>query len=135
MCLHSFNYLSFCPSLSLYSMRIFLCLTWLLFVAPSGPPTNVVVTTPTAWEFKVTWDQPHKDERNGDIIRYQVRYTANGTTKFKNSSETKLLLEKADGIRPHTKYNVSVSALTSAGQGPFSPPEPVTTKQHGMLWH
>ena len=135
MCLHSFNYLSFCPSLSLYSMRIFLCLTWLLFVAPSGHPTNVVVTAPTAWDLKVTWYQPHKDERNGDIFRYQVRYTANGTTKFKNSSETKLLLEKADGIRPHTKYNVSVSALTSAGQGPFSPPAPVTTKQHGMLWH
>ena len=103
----------------------------LLLVAPSGPPTNVAVTT-TAWELKVTWDKPHKDERNGDIIQYQVRYTANGMTEVKSTSKMKLLLGKADGIRPHTKYTVSVSALTSAGQGPFSSPVTVTTKQHGM---
>ena len=118
-------------------LLLFPCLTCVIsLVAPSGPPTNVTVTTPTDWELNVVWELPEKDQRSGHIIQYQVRYKANGVEKLKNTTGSKLeiLLREVDSIKPHTNYTVSVSAWTTAGQGPFSASVTVTTPQHGMSW-
>jgi hypothetical protein len=117
--------------------------------APSGPPRNLVVETPSGWQLKVKWDLPDKDKMNGIVTKYQVKYEQSRKERLKNTtgSEKEILLEKSDGIKPYTVYLVSVSAFTAkdSKQGPFSdrievktpqaapdgPPESVTAEPEG----
>ena len=49
-----------------------------LFVAPSGPPTDVNVTALSSTSLLVTWQPPELLERNGIITAYQIHVTTFG---------------------------------------------------------
>ena len=76
------------------------------------------------------WDPPPPEERNGDITGYTVsiQLTAeNQTTQIFVESEELTV----SNLKPYTAYQVSVSAHTSAGQGPFSIATTVLTPEDG----
>ena len=47
--------------------------------APSGPPQSVRVEPISATELRVTWQPPRREERNGLILGYYIRYARLGT--------------------------------------------------------
>ena len=47
--------------------------------APSGPPQSVRVEAVSATELRVTWQPPRREERNGPILGYYIRYARLGT--------------------------------------------------------
>ena len=50
----------------------------ILFVAPSGPPTDVNVTALSSTSLLVIWQPPEPFERNGIITAYQIHVTTFG---------------------------------------------------------
>ena len=92
---------------------------------PRGEPLNVRATTGSATSIRVTWESPDPWKRNGKIIKYVVTYR-----KSTGGEERKkeLIVKDADtrlemiieGLQVNTRYQFTVSAFTSVGQGPKS---------------
>jgi len=45
------------------------------YIAPSGPPTGVLVTSQSESSIVIQWNPPELFERNGVISGYQVKLT------------------------------------------------------------
>ena len=53
-------------------------LTLSLFVAPSGPPTDVTAAALSSTSLLIIWQPPESFERNGIITAYQIHVTTSG---------------------------------------------------------
>lgn len=92
---------------------------------PSGPPLNVTAEPATSKSFVINWNPPAKDEQNGIVTGYKVRYKK----KYTNDSSAQMHTFTTDGssrshivadLSPASLYAVRVAAVTVNGTGPWS---------------
>ena len=101
----------------------------LLYIAPSGPPTEVSFDEVTSVGLALSWSYPPEDDINGQIRHFLVNISEEITgteyilTTMTNSTEVNFL-------HPFYTYLCSVSAVTVSA-GPYSLPIPVTTLPSG----
>ena len=97
----------------------------------------MAISEETARRFKVTWEAPKVNERNGVITKYQVNFRTSGVEKLKDTTEneTQIVLDASDEIKPYTQYSVAVAAFTKIGMGPYSTIRDATTLQAGMCFY
>ena len=55
-----------------FSVNIIFCF---LFVAPEGPPRDLMIRQLNSSSCLVKWNEPLAEQRNGVITGYQVEYT------------------------------------------------------------
>ena len=99
------------------------------FLAPGEPPQNVTIDMVTPTSIRVSWEDPPPEDQNGIIIMYLLNYTNlnQSETVMVDTTNMNITIE---GLEEFEVYNVTVAAVTVA-EGPFSPPESVTTSQAG----
>uniref|UniRef100_A0A1X7UD72 Uncharacterized protein n=1 Tax=Amphimedon queenslandica TaxID=400682 RepID=A0A1X7UD72_AMPQE len=85
--------------------------------APTNSPslTNYTILTPTS--FIIEWDPPPIPHRRGFIQHYTIQTEHRQKRNTYNSSTNSFNIT---GLPEFSDINVSISASTSAGQGPFS---------------
>ena len=95
----------------------------LLFLVPSRAPTNVQATNHGLNEFLVQWDPVPVRSINGRLLGYRVHfkdtqyYYSQKAVNTSNPDESHVILA---GIQTGKRYQISVAAFTSKGQGPRS---------------
>uniref|UniRef100_H2ZP81 Fibronectin type-III domain-containing protein n=1 Tax=Ciona savignyi TaxID=51511 RepID=H2ZP81_CIOSA len=82
---------------------------------PGSPVTNVTYVNLTSSSIGLEWSLPK--EPNGKILKYSIRYSMleGNMNQYKAVNDT--FVELFD-LNKYTRYNVSVSAHTVAGEGP-----------------
>lgn len=102
------------------------------FPAPSAPPEALTLDEIYSDSIELSWSPPPAQHHNGEIIGFNVAVAVSGTgvtiTVFSVANSTTV-----GPLTPFTTYTYSVSAVTSAGAGPFSTPGTVTTAEAGMV--
>ena len=90
------------------------------FLAPSGPPLNVKVTTQSSSSLFISWKAPEVERQNGVITNFTVclSHHKDGVC-FKEyvTNSYELLI---NNLSFSTKYFVRVLATTRAGSGNYS---------------
>ncbi|KAI6661336.1 Phosphatidylinositol phosphatase PTPRQ-like [Oopsacas minuta] len=88
--------------------------------APSSSPNDVTVTATSSTSLHVTWSEVDLIDRNGPISSYTVYYTG-----LRLQPETKSITVLStvyeamiESLEENSEYSVTVSASTSAGEGP-----------------
>ena len=91
----------------------------LSFIAPDGPPLDVVFVSKSKTSLTVSWKPPEEKFRNGIVNKYKVCYSTKGSReRCKDGvSTTSYSIKK---LKPATKYFVRVSAGTIPGYGVHS---------------
>lgn len=90
------------------------------FVAPSGPPRDVVIIPRGKNTIRVSWSIPSAKDSNGKITKYEVvLYKPNGE-KETYVNEEKTLSKDISGLETNQQYYVGVRAYTRVGPGPYS---------------
>ncbi|XP_053987355.1 tyrosine-protein phosphatase Lar isoform X5 [Hylaeus volcanicus] len=87
---------------------------------PTGPPTNLSYFFQTPDTVCVTWDEPLRKHRNGQIIGYDVQFNKkndHSTTIDRNTNKTRAVFTN---LEENTEYVFHVRAHTSRGSGPYS---------------
>lgn len=87
--------------------------------APSGTPNEVEAFPQGPNSIHLSWGAPDFIRQNGPITGYDVMYSGGGisrTISYNNSTTVFIL----NGLQPYTAYSISVAAINSQGQGPFS---------------
>lgn len=85
-------------------------------------------------EIMVSWEEVPRIHQNGIIKTYEVLYepqeTFGGTitSVMLNSTNRSIVLS---GLQEFVTYNISISAYTSVGSGPYSDVMPVRTFENG----
>ena len=83
---------------------------------PSSPPT-ITRTEVAADSVYLHWSPPTQENQNGVIIGYTVVIRSVQVRNISIASDSTEYTLEAD---PYTDYQLSVAAVTSVGQGPFS---------------
>lgn len=97
---------------------------------PTGAPQNFTAIGVSSTSIKLQWDPPSKNQRNGEIVLYEVLYhqqrhaVSDWTT---NSTASPVMVE---GLETSTDYNFQIRAYTSVGPGPWSNRLPFRTFPH-----
>ncbi|KAK3880687.1 hypothetical protein Pcinc_014844 [Petrolisthes cinctipes] len=78
---------------------------------PGSPPTDIATTSVTEDSLTVQWGPPQIP--NGVIVNYKVTWSPDDGT-----ADTTEMTYKITGLLPCSSYTVSVSAVTSKGNGP-----------------
>ena len=84
----------------------------------------------------MTWEAPDLVDHNGVIVNYTIYYKSVSEDFLDNISRTERVGFPATeavltGLKEYVEYNISVSASTSAGEGPRSAPVIVRTAEAG----
>ncbi|XP_041972155.1 Down syndrome cell adhesion molecule-like protein Dscam2 [Aricia agestis] len=98
--------------------------------SPSSPPLNVQVEqTQNPGELLVSWMPPPKDSHNGELTGYHIKTSPQstlsgdvGSRSLKVSHKEGKQEARISDLLKNTRYAVSISAMNSAGTGPFSHP-------------
>ncbi len=99
----------------------------LLLSAPSGAPTNVRVRNFQFNGVLVLWDAVKPEDTNGQIQGYTIYYREYKYYYYYYSEESvnvtdpNVLQVVLSGLDAGGKYQIAVTAFTSAGEGPRSP--------------
>lgn len=80
---------------------------------------DIVITSPSRGTMRVSWSAPRRDQQNGKISKYEVRYREKDT-RVTATDKTDRLYKDINGLLVGEWYEVAVRAFTSAGSGPFS---------------
>ena len=104
---------------------------YILYIAPSGPPTNLAVNVTSSTTVSLSWNPPPESDKNGLIIEYNVSLidTMSGNHFFRSTSSNHLTVEQ---LYPNTIYQYAVAAITSVGSGPFTKYFYFKTSEAGM---
>ena len=97
----------------------------IIFSAPASPPDNITAMIVSSTEIMVTWDIVPPIDQNGVITMYKVRYepleTFSGQIQAQTANTTGAeTSELLINLEEFVKYNISVQAYTSEGEGPYS---------------
>lgn len=96
---------------------------------PAGPPTNISIRFQTPDVVCITWEPPTRENRNGQIIRYDIQFHKkidHGLGTERNTTLTKAVFTN---LEEATEYVVRVRSYTRQGAGPFSEKKIVTTEK------
>ena len=93
---------------------------------PSAPPEMVNVSSVHgSSSIIIRWGEVPCQHRNGEIIRYAVKYS-------KGSQEEIVMVDghatTLDDLEPLTEYSIMVAAVNSNGTGQYSEPVTIVTK-------
>ena len=79
--------------------------------APTGPPQNLIGTTPTSTTLSLSWIPPPVEEQNGVIRSYRITVIneETGSSLMYSTIGTSYLLSD---LHPYHRYNCSVAAYT-----------------------
>lgn len=90
------------------------------FVAPSGPPRDVLVIPRAKNTIRVSWSIPSAQDCNGVITKYEIiLYKQNGLTQT-YPRKGKTLYKDISGLGLNQRYIIGVRAYTKVGPGPYS---------------
>uniref|UniRef100_A0A8C8HCV3 Contactin 2 n=1 Tax=Oncorhynchus tshawytscha TaxID=74940 RepID=A0A8C8HCV3_ONCTS len=99
---------------------------------PTVAPSRINATALTAFEMQVSWDPIQHLSTNGILQGYEIRYWRQHEREASADRVRTAGLEttaRVVGLRPSTRYHVTVMAYNSAGTGPASPRTTVTTRR------
>ena len=109
-------------------------------LVPGRAPNNITFSQVRATQFKVTWNPLPQQFHNGRLLGYRVyfRRSAYFPMPFNTSSlvtsSPNITWALITGLEPAQRYDVSVAAYTSKGEGPRSSFYYVTTgKTEGII--
>ena len=96
--------------------------TVISITVPGNPPQNVRATSLSSTTIIVTWEEVPPIDRNGMITTYEIRYEPLETFGQLSSTDINAtnLFIILEGLHPFVSYNISISAYTSVGSGPYS---------------
>ena len=109
------------------SMTSCQCAQYSAPTVPGGAPLNFSVMAISSTSVKLSWLEPEKQLRNGDIIMYEISYykTSDPTKTYGlNVTQTNIVIE---GLDMKSDYIFQVKAYTSKGAGPWSARLPFQT--------
>ena len=91
-------------------------------IPPSQSPQNVEVEVSGSTSLLVTWDPLSPIEENGVILRYSVVVVgrSHDTEVYELSTNSTAAYFTVGNLEEANEYSVSVSAVNSAGTGPYS---------------
>ena len=107
-------------------------------LAPSAAPEAIEGYNTSSTTIRVTWKLPPLAEQNGIIVSQYVYYQAvegsyrESTKRHKQVTGTSTQTDLS-GLEEYVIYNISVSASTSAGEGPNSIAIAVRTAEAGEI--
>ena len=93
------------------------------FLAPSQAPTNLGLTVNNSTSISANWQLPPGISRNGLITGFKLYYQEKGASGQANTvtiDDGTVLSKTVTGMQKYTEYDIRVSALTYAGEGPKS---------------
>uniref|UniRef100_A0A6Q2Z6V4 Contactin 2 n=1 Tax=Esox lucius TaxID=8010 RepID=A0A6Q2Z6V4_ESOLU len=99
---------------------------------PTVAPSRINATALTAFDVQVSWDPVQQLSANGILRGYEIRYWRQHEREAAADRVRTAGLEttaRVTGLRPSTRYHVTVLAYNSAGTGPASPRTTVTTRR------
>lgn len=103
----------------------------LSFPVPSRAPQNITFTNVESTKITVYWDPLLQQYANGKLLGYRVYFQVSAyyfsSVFYKNSVNVTATQVTLTGLKPGQRYDVSVSAFTSQGEGPRSNRHYVTT--------
>ncbi|XP_059152199.1 tyrosine-protein phosphatase 99A-like isoform X2 [Physella acuta] len=85
---------------------------------PSAPPSNLKYDNLSSTEIKLNWQPPPKDQLNGDLEGYIIKYGTNPANMTTLEVPAQQNAHTITGLRPYTMYDVKISAKNKAGSGP-----------------
>eukprot|EP00800_Vazella_pourtalesii_P016553 TRINITY_DN480_c0_g2_i4.p1 TRINITY_DN480_c0_g2~~TRINITY_DN480_c0_g2_i4.p1 ORF type:complete len:1009 (-),score=204.90 TRINITY_DN480_c0_g2_i4:34-2985(-) len=91
-------------------------------IPPEQPPQDVQVEVNGATSFLVCWDNLLKSEENGIIVKYVITAVGQGydTDVYEWTANSTANCYICENVQEANEYRVSMSAMNSAGTGPFS---------------
>ncbi|KAI8435829.1 hypothetical protein MSG28_004046 [Choristoneura fumiferana] len=97
--------------------------------APGGAPREITVRSLRARELHITWQPPPRETWHGTLLGYTIRWWVSqegqGTLNDSPGSESGASADATSttirGLKPATRYGVTVRAYNAAGTGPVSP--------------
>ena len=115
-------------------------------LAPSAAPGNVQGSSTSSSSIRVTWANVTCLHRNGIILSYRVSYQAVGgsfTVSTKRDKDVAGASNQVDltNLEANVNYSITVTASTSAGEGPSSIAMVVETAEagetlsFGLFWY
>ncbi|EDV22989.1 uncharacterized protein TRIADDRAFT_64052 [Trichoplax adhaerens] len=104
------------------------------YAAPSASPRHINATLTEPSSILVSWQELIRQERNGIIIEYLIKYSHTpNQSKEVQSHEIRVNRDVSEytlqDLKYFTKYSIRLAASTSAGVGPFSQPINIQTNQ------
>ncbi|CAG4980130.1 unnamed protein product [Colias eurytheme] len=97
--------------------------------APGGVPRDISLRALRARELLVTWQPPPRETWHGTLLGYTIRWWEASDESKGNSDNASESGASADatsttlrGLKPATRYAVSVRGYNAAGNGPASQP-------------
>ncbi|XP_076339933.1 protein sidekick-like isoform X2 [Tachypleus tridentatus] len=99
---------------------------------PTGSPSHVQSMVISSTEIEVSWKAPNKSKQNGDLLGYKISYrekkqsVQEGHIEVLPSSTNQLFISE---LKKYTQYVIQVLAFNPAGDGPWSKPITVRTKE------
>ncbi|XP_059050774.1 tyrosine-protein phosphatase Lar isoform X3 [Achroia grisella] len=88
--------------------------------APKGPPTNITYHFQTPDVISITWEQPIRADRSGQIKKYDVQFYKKGDQSSLVEKTTELTKAVFTGLEEDAHYVFKVRAYTDQGVGPYS---------------
>ena len=100
-------------------------------IPPEHSPHNVQVEVNGATSLLVCWDTLLKREENGIIVKYVITAVGQGydTGVYEWTANSTDRCYTCENVQEANEYRVSMSAVNSAGTGPFSPAVVVVTEE------
>ncbi|XP_047739057.1 Down syndrome cell adhesion molecule-like protein Dscam2 [Hyalella azteca] len=92
---------------------------------PTGPPRNLKVVDVSKRSVVLRWEAPLANSTNGLIRGYILGYRKNSDVRISDST----IEVSMDGLRPHSRYALTVQAYNSEGTGPSTPAITIVTKE------
>ena len=118
-----------------------ICIQLLLYgyfphIVPGEPPQNVQARNESSTTISVDWESPPQEFLFGILRGYIIRYVPVTEMDIVNSTElippnrNSFTLEN---LLEFTNYSIEVTAVTGAGEGPYSTPVYVVTNPDSEL--
>ena len=113
-----------------------------LFIAPTAPPENFIITAINSTALQLQWDLPPEEHRNGIIIRYTLSCEEMISDEYLlvTSPDFPLIVNEngsvslvLNGFRPGTPINCTVSASNAAATGPSTTSSATTDEERENL--
>lgn len=109
---------------------------------PTGSPENITVTAgafPSS-TVKITWNPPLLKDRNGIIVGYTIKLIRLMHNKRDSGQITSIRTDQATNatltrLNASTNYQITITASTAIGIGPYSLPISYKTHDSGIITH
>ena len=89
-------------------------------VAPSAPPSNVMVSNTFSRNMTIQWGTVPLIDQNGEITQYTIQYNPVDDKPRTNKTDAENEFYVAENLIPGKLYSIAVAASTRQGIGGFS---------------